>query len=116
VDTRIVIGATVFTVMAAPVQMGLETRRERITDLATERSATGKDLGRSRPAFTDFQIRNALRLIEAGEPTTQVGHDLGMSRATLTAASENFRSLSRETQIGPVTHLRGHAAIDTNNR
>jgi DNA-binding phage protein len=43
----------------------------------------GKDLEGRRPTFTDSQIRAALRLIEGGEPATQVARDLGMSRATL---------------------------------
>ncbi|MEC5184807.1 ribosomal protein S14 [Cryobacterium sp. MP_3.1] len=32
--------------------------------------------------LTNRQIRNANRLIEAGEPTAQVARDFGMSRAT----------------------------------
>jgi DNA invertase Pin-like site-specific DNA recombinase len=48
-----------------------------------KRRAAGKDLGGRRQTFTDSQIRNGVRLIESGEPTTQVARDLGMSRATL---------------------------------
>ena len=33
--------------------------------------------------FANSQIRNAQRLVEAGEPSSQVARDLGMSRATL---------------------------------
>ena len=73
----------VFAVMAALAQMELEIKRERITDSVANRRATGKDLGGRRQTFTDSQIRNALRLIEGGEPDTQVARDLGMSRATL---------------------------------
>ncbi|MFI7494484.1 recombinase family protein [Kocuria sp. M4R2S49] len=83
VDTATPMGSMVFTVMAALAQMELEIKRERITDSVAKRRAAGKDLGGRRQTFTDSQIRNALRLIESGEPATQVARDLGMSRATL---------------------------------
>lgn len=83
VDTSSPTGSMVFTVMAALAQMELEIKRERINDSVTKRRAAGKDLGGRRPQFTDSQIRNAQRLITAGEPATQVARDLGMSRATL---------------------------------
>lgn len=83
VDTHTPMGSMVFTVMAALAQMELEIKRERITDSVTKRRAAGKDLGGRRRSFTDSQIRNALRLVEAGESATQVARDLGMSRATL---------------------------------
>ena len=83
VDTATPMGSMVFTVMAALAQMELEIKRERITDSVAKRRAVGKDLGGRRQTFTDSQIRNALRLIEGGEPATQVARDLGMSRATL---------------------------------
>jgi DNA invertase Pin-like site-specific DNA recombinase len=73
----------VFTVMAALVQMELEIKRERITDPMATRRAAGKDLGGRRQTFADFRMRNALRLIEGGEPATHVARDLDMSRATL---------------------------------
>ena len=69
--------------VAALAQMELEIKRERITDSVAKRRAAGKDLGGRRQTFTDSQIRNALRLIDGGEPATQVARDLGMSRATL---------------------------------
>jgi len=83
VDTSTPMGSMVFTVMAALAQMELAIKRERITDSVTKRRAAGKDLGGRRQAFTASQIANAARLIEAGEPATQVARDLGMSRATL---------------------------------
>ena len=83
VDTATPMGSMVFTVMAALAEMELEIKRERITDSVAKRRAAGKDLGGRRQTFTDSQIRNALRLIEDGEPATQVARDLGMSRATL---------------------------------
>lgn len=83
VDTKTPMGAMVFTVMAALAQMELEIKRERITDSVNKRRATGGDLGGRRPTFTDSQIRTAAKLIQAGEPATQVAQDLGMSRATL---------------------------------
>ena len=52
--------------------------------------------GGRRQTFTDSQIRNALRLIESGEPATQVARDLGMSRATL---YRRIRELPQATTI-----------------
>ncbi|WAJ35073.1 recombinase family protein [Arthrobacter sp. FX8] len=83
VDTSTPMGAMVFTVMAALGQMELEIKRERITDSVSKRRAAGKDLGGRKAQFTDSQIKNAARLIQAGEPAAQVARDLGMSRATL---------------------------------
>ncbi|MEX5277942.1 recombinase family protein [Kocuria sp. CPCC 205261] len=96
VDTATPMGSMVFTVMAALAQMELEIKRERITDSVAKRRAAGKDLGGRRQTFTDSQIRNALRLIESGEPATQVARDLGMSRATL---YRRMRELSQATTI-----------------
>lgn len=83
VDTSTPMGAMLFTVMAALGQMELEIKRERINDSVSKRRAAGKDLGGRKVQFTDSQIRNAARLIKAGEPAAQVARDLGMSRATL---------------------------------
>ncbi|GAA4691986.1 recombinase family protein [Kocuria gwangalliensis] len=96
VDTATPMGSMVFTVMAALAQMELEIKRERITDSVAKRRAAGKDLGGRRQTFTDSQIRNALRLIEGGEPATQVARDLGMSRATL---YRRIRELPQATTI-----------------
>ena len=41
------------------------------------------NLGGRKLQFTPSQIQNAQRLIDAGEPATQVAKDMGMSRATL---------------------------------
>lgn len=83
VDTSTPMGSMVFTVMAALAQMELDIKRERIGDSVSKRRAAGEDLGGRRPVFTDSQIRNAIRLIDGGEPAAQVAKDLGMSRATL---------------------------------
>ncbi|MEV8150530.1 recombinase family protein [Arthrobacter sp. NPDC080073] len=83
VDTSTPVGGMVFTVMAALAQMELEIKRERITDSVSKRRAAGRDLGGRRERFTDSQIENARRLIDAGQPATHVARDLGMSRATL---------------------------------
>ena len=83
VDTGTPMGSMVFTVMAALAQMELEIKRERINDSVSKRRAAGRDLGGRRQQFSDSQIRNARRLIEAGEPATHVARDLSMSRATL---------------------------------
>jgi DNA-binding phage protein len=82
-DTPTPMGSMVSTVMAAMAQMEREVTRERTTDLVATRRAAGKDLGGRRQTFKDPQIRDAVRLIDGGEPTTQVARDLGMSRATL---------------------------------
>lgn len=83
VDTGTPMGSMVFTVMAALAEMELEIKRERIKDSVSKRRAAGKDLGGRRQQFSDSQIRNARRLMEAGEPAVHVARDLGMSRATL---------------------------------
>ncbi|MFJ2661703.1 recombinase family protein [Arthrobacter koreensis] len=83
VDTGTPMGSMVFTVMAALAQMELEIKRERINDSVSKRRAAAKDLGGRRQQFSESQIRNARRLIEAGEPAVHVARDLGMSRATL---------------------------------
>ena len=83
VDTCTPMGSMVFTVMAALAQMELEIKRERISDSVSKRRAAGKDLGGRRQEFSDSQIRNARRLVDAGEPATHVARELGMSRATL---------------------------------
>ncbi|WP_371259388.1 recombinase family protein [Clavibacter capsici] len=82
-ETATPIGSTVFTVMAALAYMGLEIARERITNSVSKRRAAGKDLSGRRQAFTDSQVKNAARPIDAGEPTVQVARDLSTSRATL---------------------------------
>ena len=96
VDTHTPMGSMVFTVMAALAQMELEIKRERVTDSVAKRKAAGKDLGGRRPTFTDSQVRSALRLIDGGEPATQVARDLGMSRATL---YRRIRELPQATTI-----------------
>jgi DNA invertase Pin-like site-specific DNA recombinase len=78
VDTGTPMGSMVFTVMAALAQMELE-----INDSVSKRRSAGKDLGGRRQHFSDSQISNARRLIDAGEAATHVARDLGMSRATL---------------------------------
>jgi DNA invertase Pin-like site-specific DNA recombinase len=89
VDTTTPMGSMLFTVMSALAQMELEIKRERVNDSLAKRRAAGKDLGGRRQLFTPSQIRNAQRLISAGESPTQVAKDLGMSRATL------YRRLSK---------------------
>ena len=83
VDTSTPTGSMLFTIMAALAQMELEIKRERINDSVTKRRAAGKNLGGRKASFTESQIRNAQRLIKAGEPAAQVARDLGMSRSTL---------------------------------
>lgn len=92
VDTNTPMGAMVFTVMAALAQMELEIKRERINDSVTKRRTTGGGLGGRRPTFTESQIRTAAKLIQAGEPASQVARDIGMSRATLYRRLRNQKS------------------------
>lgn len=96
VDTHTPMGSMVFTVMAALAQMELEIKRKRITDSVAKHRAAGMGLGGRRRTFTDSQVRNALRLIDGGEPATQVARDLGMSRATL---YRRIRELPQATTI-----------------
>ncbi|WP_370449210.1 hypothetical protein [Cryobacterium sp. TMT1-66-1] len=52
-------------------------KRERIVDSVNKRRAAGKDLGgRRRQRFTESQILNAQRLVNASESATQVAQDL----------------------------------------
>jgi len=83
VDTTTPMGSLLFTMMSALAQMELEIKRERVNDSLAKRRAAGMDLGGRRQLFTPSQIRNAQRLISAGESPSQVAKDLGMSRATL---------------------------------
>lgn len=82
VDTASPMGSMLFTIMASLAQMEHEIKRERITDSIRKRRAAGLDLGGRPRRITDSQIRNAIRLVDSGEPTAQVARDLGMSRAT----------------------------------
>lgn len=82
VDTSSPMGSMLFTIMAALAQMELEIKRERVTDSVKKCRDAGLDLGGRPRRITDSQIRNAIRLVESGEPTAAVARDLGMSRAT----------------------------------
>jgi len=82
VDTSTPMGSMLFTIMAALAQMEHDIRRERIVDSISERREAGKDLGGRPLRVTDSQIRNAVRLVDGGEPAAQVARDLRMSRAT----------------------------------
>jgi DNA invertase Pin-like site-specific DNA recombinase len=83
VDTSTPMGAMMFTVMTALAQMELEIRKERVADSVAKRKELGGDLGGRRRQYTDSQIQNARRLIDAGQSVAQVARDLGMNRATL---------------------------------
>ncbi|MHA7142990.1 MULTISPECIES: recombinase family protein [unclassified Arthrobacter] len=82
VDTSTPMGSMLFTIMAALVQMEHDIKRERIVDSIGKRREAGKDLGGRPRLISDSKIRNALRLVDSGEPAAQVARDLGMSRAT----------------------------------
>lgn len=82
VDTGTPMGSMLFTIMAALGQMKHEIKREPVLESIDRRRKAGKNLGGRPRRITNRQIRNANRLIEAGEPTAQVARDFGMSRAT----------------------------------
>jgi DNA invertase Pin-like site-specific DNA recombinase len=82
VDTSTPMGSMLFTIMAALAQMEHEIKRERVLDSISKRRAAGRNLGGRPQRITDSQVRNAIRLVESGEPAAQVARDLGMSRAT----------------------------------
>lgn len=82
VDTSTPMGSMLFTIMAALAQMEHDIKRERIVDSIGKRRQAGKDLGGRPRLISDSKIRNALRLVDSGEPAAQVARDLGMSRAT----------------------------------
>lgn len=88
VDTATPMGSMLFTIMAALAQMELEIKRERVTDSISKRRAAGQNLGGRPQRVTDSQIRSATRLVQAGDPVTQVARDLGMSRATFYRRSQ----------------------------
>jgi DNA invertase Pin-like site-specific DNA recombinase len=100
VDTATPMGSMVFTVMAALAQIELEIKRERITDSVSKRRAAGRDLGGRRQAFTDSQVKDAARLIDAGKPAAQVARDMGMSRATL---YRRLRDIQRAEAAAAIT-------------
>ncbi|GGL06794.1 multiple promoter invertase [Salinibacterium xinjiangense] len=82
VDTSTPMGSMLFTIMAALGQMEHDIKRERVVDSITKRRQAGKDLGGRPRLVTDSQVRNAQRLVDAGETASAVARDLGMSRAT----------------------------------
>jgi DNA invertase Pin-like site-specific DNA recombinase len=92
VDTSTPMGSMLFTIMAALGQMELEIKRERVVDSVNKRREAGKDLGGRRQSISDSQIRNAMRLVQSGEPAAQVARDLGMSRATFYRRSRDLRN------------------------
>jgi DNA invertase Pin-like site-specific DNA recombinase len=94
VDTATPMGSMMFTIMAALAQMEHEIKRERVTDSIAKRREAGKDLGGRPRRITDSQIRNALRLVESGEPAAQVARDLGMSRATFYRRANTLEPLT----------------------
>jgi DNA invertase Pin-like site-specific DNA recombinase len=93
VDTSTPMGSMLFTIMAALAQMEHDIKRERIIDSIGKRREVGKDLGGRPRLISDSKIRNALRLVDSGEPAAQVARDLGMSRATFYRRS---RELTRK--------------------
>lgn len=82
VTTATTTGRMLFTTMTALARMEHEIKRERVLDSIDKRRKARKNLGGRPRVITDRQIRNANRLIQAGEPTAEVARDFGMSRAT----------------------------------
>lgn len=100
VDTSTPMGAMVFTIMAALAQMEHEIKRERLIDSINKPRAAGQSLGGRPQSVTNSQVRNAIRLVESGEPVVQVARDLGMSRATYYRRAQELhaRASHRPTQ------------------
>ena len=71
-----------FTFMAALAQMELDIKRERIAVSVSKRRGPAATWAAGRRRSLHCQIRNALRVVDCGEPTAQVLHDLGMSPST----------------------------------
>ncbi|WP_196867886.1 recombinase family protein [Arthrobacter sp. CAN_A212] len=92
VDTSTPMGSMLFTIMAALAQMEHDIKRERIVDSIGKRREAGKDLGGRPRLISDSKIRNALRLVDSGEPAAQVARDLGMSRATFYRRSRELNA------------------------
>ncbi|MBE0010541.1 MULTISPECIES: recombinase family protein [unclassified Arthrobacter] len=92
VDTSTQMGSMLFTIMAALAQMEHDIKRERILDSIAKRRDAGKDLGGRPRLISDSKIRNALRLVDSGEPAAQVARDLGMSRATFYRRSQGLNT------------------------
>ncbi|MHA7274188.1 recombinase family protein [Arthrobacter sp. TMT4-20] len=92
VDTSTPMGSMLFTIMAALAQMEHDIKRERIIDSIGKRRDAGKDLGGRPRLISDSKIRNALRLVDSGEPAAQVARDLGMSRATFYRRSRELNA------------------------
>ncbi len=92
VDTSTPMGSMLFTIMAALAQMEHDIKRERIVDSIGKRREAGKDLGGRPRLISDSKIRNALRLVDSGEPAAQVARDLGMSRATFYRRSRELNT------------------------
>ena len=92
VDTSTPMGSMLFTIMAALAQMEHDIKRERIVDSIGKRREAGKDLGGRPRLISDSKIRNAVRLVDSGEPAAQVARDLGMSRATFYRRSRELNT------------------------
>lgn len=90
VDTSTPMGSMLFTIMAALAQMEHDIKRERVTDSIAKRRVAGQSLGGRPQRITDSQIRNAVHLVDAGQPAAQVARDLGMSRATFYRRSRSL--------------------------
>ena len=75
--------------MAALAQLALEITRVRITASVATRPAAGTVLGGRRQAYTDSWIRNALGLIDSGEPATVWPVTGGCPRRRCTGGSES---------------------------
>lgn len=93
-------GRKLFTARAdsLTVPRHTEIKRERVLDSISKGRAAGKSLGGRPQVITDSEIRNAIRLVESGEPVAEVARDLGMSRATY------YRRAKECRRSGPEAH------------
>ena len=65
----------VFTTMAALTETELAFKRERIVESGSKRRAAGMDLGGRRRRYTEDQVLNSRRLVNASESATQVASE-----------------------------------------
>lgn len=91
IDTSSSAGRMVFHVMGALAQFERDLIRERTKAGLVAAKAAGQQLGRPR-ALSAAQIRQAARLIEAGERPPEVARSFGVGASTLRAALAKSRN------------------------